>query len=686
MRQYRTEQLRNFSVIGHSGAGKSQLIEALLYKARAVDRLAQVDAGNGATDYDVDEQARQTTIDVKLLVAENRGTKLNILDTPGYEDFYGDLESGLRVSDASIAVVDAASGVEGGTEKVWDRSEKHEIPRAVFIGKMDKENANFDEAFGSLSEILEGRFVSLHIPIGAAANFEGVVDLITMKAVTKDGVGDIPADLQSQAEEAREALIETAAEADDALIEKYFEEGTLSDEELTAGLKVGIQQKLFVPVLAGSSLTGIGVDFLLKFIVDMLPSPTDARPIALVDSEEILSADPDAPMAALVYKTMGSQFGNLTLFRVYSGTLTTDTQVLNPTRQANERIAKIAAMNGNKQSDVDQVVAGDFGVLAKMGNTGTGDTLCSADKALVLTPIDFPKPVIPFSAKPKREGDDEKINSGFLRMAEEDPTFVVNRDARTKETIITGMGEMHVNVILQRIARRFNAEAELGTPRVSYLETVKRSAQGVQGRHKKQSGGRGQFGEVWIHLDPLPHGQEDPLEFVNKVVGGSIPRNYIPAVEKGIRGAMEEGVLANCPVVDVQVTLYDGKYHAVDSSDLAFSIAGSQAFKAALQQARPVLLEPIMDVTIMIPDQNTGDIIGDLNSRRGRVMGVDQTGKRQAVKAQVPLAEMFRYSIDLKSMTSARGSFTMEFSRYEEVPDEVAAKVIPQLKADQEEE
>ncbi len=581
MREYQTEQIRNFSVIGHPGAGKSQLIEALLHKAGATDRLGQVDAGTGVTDYDVDERDRHTTIDVKLLIAEYQDTKLNIIDTPGYEDFYGDLESGLSVSDTFVTVVDATAGVEGGTEKVWSAAGKYENPRLIFISKMDKENANFQEAFDSLAENLEGRFVSLQIPMGAASSFEGVIDLIRMQAATQNGTGDIPAEFQAEAEEAREQLIEAAAEADDALIEKYFEEGTLSDEELVSGLKTGFQAGLFVPVMAGSSVTGTAIEFLLNFAVECFPAPNEAKPASIMDSEETLPADPDGPLAALIFKTMGSQFGNMTLFRVFSGTLTTDFQVYNANRRQSERIAKISMMNGEQQIDALRVVAGDFGMVAKLSNSGTSDTLCLQEHPVQLSPIDFPKPVIPFSAKPKREGDDEKIISAFARMSEEDPTFLVERDTRTKEVIITGMGEMHVNVILQRIARRFNAEAELGTPRVSYLETIRRSVQGVQGRYKRQSGGRGQFGEVWIHMDPLPRGQEDPLEFVNKVVGGSIPRNYIPAVEKGIRGAMEEGVLAGCPVVDVRVTLYDGKHHPVDSSDLAFNIAGSQAFKAA---------------------------------------------------------------------------------------------------------
>ncbi len=689
MKEYRTEQIRNIGIIAHSGAGKTSLIEAILYNGGTIERMGQVDNGNSVSDYAPDEIERKTTINCSVCVAEWKGYKLNVLDTPGADDFYGDLDSVLRVVDAVIVVIDATTGVEGGTEKVWEVTNKYELPRIIFINKMDKENASFDNALASVGEILEARTTVMHLPIGKEADFKGVVDLVQMRAfIEPDGntptpKSEIPAELQEQAEEMREQLVEAAAESDDELIEKFFE-GELTDEEISAGLCTGFCVNQFVPVLCGSALQNIGIQSLMDTIINCCRSPADARPIIGIDGETTHEASPDAPLSALVFKTLADPFaGRLSFFRVYSGILNGDSQVYNATKAQNERIGKLSFMNGKDAINTPQVVAGDLGVVAKLTLAQTSDTFCEVGSSFQLPEIDFPKPVISFAIKPAREGDDEKLSSTLARMTEEDPAFKVERNSTTKQLLVSGLGEVHLNVIRNRMKDKFGLETETEAPKVPYQETIRGRVNGIQGRYKRQSGGRGQFGEVWINLSPLERGRG--FEFINNIVGGSIPRNYIPAVEKGIREAMAQGVIVGYPFVDAEVDLYDGKHHAVDSSDMAFQIAGSFAFRDAASQCNPVLLEPIMNVTISVPEQFMGDVIGDLNSKRGRIMGVEQAGKRQVIQANVPLAEMFRYSIDLKSITSARGSFTMEFGRYEEVPDEIAQKVIAQVKAEADE-
>jgi elongation factor G len=690
MREYRTEQIRNIGIISHAGAGKTSLVEAILYDIGATDRLGRVDSGNTVVDYDEEDKERQTTVTAKICIAEWNGHKINIIDTPGAEDFYSDLESALRVVDSVIVVVDATTGVEGGTEKVWQVADKYELPRMIFVNKMDKEQANFEKAVSNIEEILSAKTVLLQIPIGSEANFAGVVDLLKFKAMKpKDATGkelteeEIPDDLQDQAEEHRMQLVEAAAEGEEELIEKYLSDEQLTPEEIIRGLKVSFLDNQIVPVMCGSAYNNIGIQPFLDTISFLSPSPAEAKEIVSQDGEKTLQASPDAPMSALVFKTMSDRFGTNSLFRVYSGTLHADSQVYNSTKGKNERIGKISFVHGEKRIDTPQVVAGDYGAVVKLASTSTGDTLCDTANGVVLPGIEFPRPVISMAVLPKREGDDEKLSTMLTRMSEEDPTFKVERDAVMKQLLISGLGELHLISILGRMRRKYNIEADTATPKVAYKETIRSSVNDIQGRYKKQSGGRGQFGEVWINIEPMERGTG--FEFVDNITGGVIPRNYIPSVEKGVRGAMEEGVVAGYPVVDVRVILYDGKTHPVDSSDLAFSIAGSQAFKAAMEKANPILLEPIMNVEISVPDQYMGDIIGDLNSKRGRIMGMEQVGNRQVIKAQVPLAEMFRYSIDLRSMTSARGSYTMEFAYYEQVPEEVAVKIIAASKAKKEE-
>ena len=690
MREYRTEQIRNIGIIAHSGAGKTSLVEAMLYNGGTIERMGQVDDGNSVADYAADEIARKTTINCSVCIGEWTEHKLNIIDTPGAEDFYGDLESTLRAVDAVVVVVDATTGVEGGTEKVWECADKYDLPRLIFINKMDKENASFDNALASIEDILEARTALLQLPIGKEDTFSGVIDLVQMEAFNAPAgnkpapKADIPPESEGQAEESREQLVEVAAESDDELIEKFFE-GELTDEEIHDGLRGGVLNNQFVPVICGSALKNIGVQQLMDLLVNCYPSPVDAKPIESADGESTREPAADAPMSALVFKTISDPFsGRQTLFRVFSGTLEADSQVLNSTKGENERLGKTSYMNGRELISTPGVVAGDIGVMIRLNTAQTGDTLCAQDASIQLPGIDFPKPVIAFAVRPVSEGDDEKLTTALSRMAEEDPAFEVRRDDITKQLLTSGLGELHITVIRERMKDKFNIETEVEPPKVPYRETVRRGVREVQGRYKRQSGGRGQFGDVWINLMPLERG--GGFEFVDNIVGGAIPRNFIPAVEKGIREAMGRGLLAGYPVVDLQVDLYDGKHHPVDSSDLAFQIAGSYAFQEAANQAAPVLLEPIMNVSISVPEQFMGDVIGDLNSKRGRVMGVEQVGKRQVIQAHAPLSEMLRYSIDLKSITSARGSFTMEETSYEEVPDEIAQKVIAAAKTEGEEE
>lgn len=690
MRQYRTEEIRNIGIIAHSGAGKTSLVEAMLYNGGAIERMGVVDDGNTVADYAADEIERKTSLNCSVCIAEWGDHKLNLIDTPGAEDFYGDLHSSLRVVDAVIVVVDATTGVEGGTEKVWEVADKYDLPRIIFINKMDKENASFDNALASISEILETRAVPIQLPIGKEDQFSGVVDVIQNVAFLEPSgnapasASDVPDELASSAEEARESLVEVAAESDDELIEKFFE-GELTEEEIQNGLQTGISENQFTPVLCGAALKNIGVQQLMDLVIACTPSPVQVG--AVEDAEdESNTREPstESPLSALVFKTIADPFsGQLSYFRVYSGTLEGDMQVSNSTRGNTERLGKPVYMNGKQTLNTSGVTAGDIGALTKLNNTRTGDTLCDRDASIQLQGIAFPNTVISYAISPAREGDDEKLITALNRMGEEDPTFQIERNDVTKQLLVSGLGDLHINVNRDRIVEKFGVETQLAPPKVAYRETIRRRVQDIQERHKKQSGGKGQFGEVKINLAPL--GRGEGFEFIDSIKGGSIPSNYIPAVEKGIRQRMELGVIAKYPLVDIQIDLHDGKFHQVDSSDMAFQIAGSMAFATGVQQADPCLLEPIMNVTISVPDQFMGNIIGDLNGRRGQVLGVEQVGKRQEITASVPLAEMLRYSIDLKSLTSARGKFTMEFERYEIVPDDVAQKVIAASKTEEEE-
>lgn len=695
MKKYSSEAIRNMALISHGGAGKTSLAEALLYTSGAVNRLGTIESGTTTTDYDPDEIKRQVTINVGLAPLEWDGIKVNLLDTPGYFDFIGDLLGALRVSDCAAVVVCAVSGVEVGTEKVWQYAEDFNLPRLVLINKLDRENADFEGTLAQLLEHFGTKVVPVQLPIGKEDQYKGVVDLIEEKALLFSADGkkmeeqEIPEDLREKAEAMREKLIEAVAETEDELLLKYLEGEALEPEEIRKSLRRGILEGKIIPVLCGAATKNYGSGALLDFIKSYMPSPVDSEEIEgiLPESGEKTTrkASPEEPFAALVFKTLADPYvGRINFFRVYSGSLRPDSQVYNVNREKNERIGQLFSMRGKNQLPMEEVVTGDIAAVAKLQHTATGDTLCDRGNLFQFMPIDFPEPVISFAVEPKTKGDEEKVSSGLSRFLEEDPTFRLERCAETRQTVISGLGELHLEIIVSRLAQKFGVEVNLSTPKVPYKETIRGQASRVEGKHKKQTGGRGQYGHVYLDLEPLPAGEG--FQFEDKIFGGVVPKQYVPAVEKGIREAMEEGVLAGYPVVGVGVKLVDGSYHTVDSSEMAFKIAAAMAFRKGIEQAQPVMLEPVMNVEITVPEAFMGDIMGDLNGRRGRIQGVESAGGLQKIRAQVPMAEMFKYSIDLRSMTQGRGFFTMAFSHYEEVPHQVAEQVIAAAKAEKEKE
>jgi len=688
-----TAKIRNVGIVAHGGAGKTTLAEAILFDTGATSRLGKVEDGTTVTDFDEDEIKRRMSISSALAFCEWKGHKLNLVDTPGASIYLTDTRNCLRVLDSALVVVSSVSGVKVQTEKVWSFAESGNKTRVIFINKMDQEQADFFRILEDVRKNLCSIATPVQLPIGAEASFRGIVDLIRMKALTyqgggtgKSSEGEIPSDLKPKAEELRAALMEAVAESDDKLLERYLEAGTLSAEELKAGLKRGVLGGRVVPVLCGSALKNIGIQPLLDLLTDVCPSPADRPAVEGLDpkSGERLTRESseDAPFSALVFKTITDPYaGKITLFRVYSGLLSSDSTVYNVSKGSKERIGQVVLLRGKNQVQVPALGPGDLGAVVKLKETGTGDTLCDERNPIRLQPMEIPSPIIEYAIMPKTKGDEEKMSVGLQRLREEDPSLQVRRDPQTKEIILAGMGKAHLEIAIERLKRKFGLEVQMKTPRVPYKETIHGRVE-VQGRHKKQTGGRGQFGDCWIKLEPLPRG--GGYEFVNQIVGGAIPRQYIPAVEKGIVEAMEEGVLAGYPVVDVRVTVYDGSYHTVDSSEMAFKIAGSLAFKKGVLQANPGLLEPIMTVEVAVPDESMGDVIGDLNSKRGRVLGVETKGKGQVIKAQVPLAEMLEYATQLKAITSDRGDYTMEFSHYDELPPHLKERVIAESKREKE--
>jgi len=673
MAQTEARGIRNVVLLSHGGAGKTSLAEAALFTAGAINRLGRVDEGSTTSDYDPDEIKRKISLNLALLPCQWHDTKINLLDTPGYLDFVGEVKAAIRVAEGAVVVVSAASGVEVGTEQVWAYSQDAALARLVFVNKMDRENADFLQTVSQLQELFGTGCLPLQLPIGAHNDFTGIVDLLSMKAFTGDKAeeGEIPPAMAEEVATWREKLVEVIAEMDDNLIEKYLGGEELSPEELNKGLRQAVAEGKVVPVLAGSALKSIGIGMLIDAVSSFLPAP-DEREVTAGD--DVIDQSQEAPLAALVFKTTADPYvGKLTYFRVYGGTINSNSHVWNVNRDGDERLGQLFMVRGKTQEPVERVVAGDIGAVAKLALASTGDTLGSQDKPLKLAPLKFPSPVFSQAVHPKTKADLDKLGTALHRLAEEDPTLLVRREADTNETVISGMGITQLEAAAEKMHRKFGVGVNLSMPRVPYKETITATAE-AEYKHKKQSGGHGQFGHVFLRLEPLPGGSAS--EFISKIVGGSIPRNYIPAVEKGVLEGTHEGMLAGYPVVNIRTTLYDGSFHPVDSSDICFKIAGAGAFKRGMEAGHPILLEPIMNIRITVPNDFTGDVIGDMNTKRAHVQGMNPEDGVNIIEAKVPLAEILRYAIDLKSLTHGRGQFTTEFDHYEQVPVHLAQKLI----------
>lgn len=697
MATYTGEQIRNVGIVGHGDTGKTQLVSSLLFTAGVTNRLTKTVEGNTVTDWDEEEIARKITIKTGLAYAEWAGSsgakcKINLLDTPGYSTFINETKASLVAADAALILVDAVAGVQVVTEKVWDYCTEYDIPRAFVINWMDRELASFERALESVKEVFGRAVVPIQLPIGAEKNFRGTVDLIRMKAHLYDSDGngkakveEIPADLAEAAKEAHEALVEMVAEGDDKLMEEFFEMGTLPVEDLVKGLRGAILEKRIVPVLVASGLHNIGSEAILNAIVDLFPSPLERKTVSGTtepggkgEKVERKVADSE-PVSVFVWKTMADPFsGRVSYFKVMSGVLKNDATLTNYTRNSQERLQHIHIQQGKTATEIAELHAGDIGTVNKLKDTLTWDTLGEKDKVIHYAPARLPIPSITFAIEPKTRADEDKIGQAIHRVLEEDPSLQFSRDPQTKEFLLAGSGQQHIEVVVAKLSKRYHVEVTLKPPKVPYRETIRGNAD-AEGKHKKQTGGHGQFGVCRVKFEPLPRGAG--FEFVNDIFGGAIPKNFIPSVEKGIRAAAERGFLAGFPMVDFRATLYDGKYHDVDSSDMAFQIAGRLAFKEGMAQARPALLEPIMLVEVYAPDQYMGDIMGDLSSRRGQVSGTETRGHNVIVNAKVPLAEMLSYANALTSMTQGRASYSMEFSHYDFVPNELAQKIIEREKA-----
>lgn len=684
------DKLRNIALVAHGGAGKTSLAEAILFKAGVLNRLGRVEDGNTAMDFEPEELKRQSSISSGFHQYTWNKHTINIIDTPGDQNFFTDTKFSLQAADAAVFVVDAVDGVKVQTEQGWEFTDDFNMPRAIFINKLDRERADFARTFEDVTASFKPKPIILQLPIGSESDFKGIVDLISMKAYIYDAdgnatPGDIPDDMQESAESEHENLIENVAESDDALIEKYLEGETLSDEEIQTALRKGTISKTFVPVLCGSATKSIGVDLLMDFITSCLPSPLDQEPKPATNadgSETQIAPDPEAPFSAFVFKTVADPYsGRLSIFRVVSGKIGGDGNFYNTNKSTKERFSQLLQITGKEQKTVTGAGPGDIVAVAKLKETVTGDTLC-VDSAKITFPFPEPLPtLITFAIQAKSQSDEDKIFSSLSKLLEEDTALKLSRNSETKEILLSGMGQVHIEASTEKLKRKFNVEVILNTPKVPYKETIKKKVR-VQGKHKKQSGGHGQYGDCWIQMEPLPKGKG--FEFVDSIVGGSIPKTYIPAVEKGVLEASVKGIIAGFPCTDFRVTLIDGTFHAVDSSEMAFKIAGSLAFKKAAAEAKPVLLEPIMRVSIVTPEDFMGDIMGDLNSRRGRVLGMDSKGKNQVINAHVPMSEFLSYAPDLNSMTGGRGMFTMEFSHYDEVPAQISQKIIEEINKNKE--
>jgi len=691
MKVYDAPNIRNVALVGHGGCGKTSLVSALLFNGGAANRLGRVEDGTTVTDFDPDEIERQISLQTSLAFAEWKKTKINVLDAPGYANFTAEARAALRVVDSALIVVDAVAGVEVQTEKVWGYAEDYGLSRLIVVNRMDRENASFDRALESIESSFGRAAVAIAIPVGEEKGFRGVVDLVTEKALIwgDDGSGkfettDIPEAQQEAAASVREKLVEMVAESNEALMEEFFEKGTLPQEDLVKGLREAVVAGKIFPVIPASAGLNAGVQVVLDSIVDLLPSPAD-RPAATgtrpgSDEEISREAAPDAPMSAFVFKTIiDPHAGRISVFRVYSGTVESDSAVHNTARDSAERVGSLLLLQGKNQTQVAKAQVGDIVAVAKLKDTQTGDTLADKDHPIVYPPVVLPEPATTFAIEPKTRGDEDKISTAFQRLREEDPVLQVTRDPQTHEVLLSGMGQLHIEVVVGRLRKRYKVEVNLKKPKIPYRETIKGSADG-HGRHKKQTGGHGQFADCKIRMKPL--GRSEDFQFVDKIFGGSIPKTFIPAVEKGIQEARMKGFVAGYPMVDFEVELYDGQFHDVDSSEMAFKIAGSLAFKDAVSRCRPTLLEPIMSVEIAVPDEYAGSVMGDLSSRRGRPQGMEPKGNLQVIKAEVPLAEMLSYDAELTSMTGGRGSYHMEMDHYDEVPSHLQDKVVATAKAE----
>ena len=686
----KVERIRNIALIGHGGAGKTSLAEALLYDSGVTNRLGSVDEGNSTLDFEPEELKRRSSISSGFHQLSWKNHVINLIDTPGDQNFFSDTKSCMQAADGIVVVVDAVDGVKVQTELAWEFAKEFKLPCVIFINRLDRERADFNRTFEDAKVSFQSKPIILQLPIGSESEFKGVVDLIRNQAFVYGADGkakkeDIPADMQDLVDSEREALVENIAEADDSLIEKYLEGEALSDEELNAALRSGTLSHIFVPVVCGSATQNIGIDLLMDFIVTSMPSPIDRGPLKGVDPDsgnEIERApDEDAPFSGYVIKTLADPYaGRLTIFRVVSGKLGSDGTFYNPNKDSKERFTQLLSITGKEQKTVTEAGPGAIVAVAKLKVTATGNTLCDSSDKIQYACADPLPSLISFAMTAKSKGEEDKIFISLTKLLEEDPSLKLERVAETKEILLSGLGQIHIETALDKLKRKFNVEAQLNTPKVPYRETIKGKAR-VQGKHKKQTGGHGQYGDCWIQIEPLPRG--NGFEFVDAIVGGVIPKTYIPAVEKGIVESAQKGVLAGFPTVDFKVTLDDGSYHQVDSSEMAFKIAGSLAFKKAIESATPTLLEPIMKVQVITPEEFMGDIMGDLNGRRGKVLGMDNAGKNQVINAQVPMAEFLSYASDLRSMTGGRGIFTMEFSHYDEVPAQIAEKIIEETKRSQ---
>ncbi len=694
MKEYKSKNIRNIAFVGHGGAGKTSLVEAMLFTAGVTTRMGRVEDGNTISDFKPEEIERKISTSASLMNCEWNQNKINILDSPGYADFIGEVLSALSVSDTAVLVLKAVEGIEVGSEKVWKLINEFNLPRMIVINKCDNERSNFMEVFNSVSQKLTRDAVVVQFPVNQGLNFNAVIDLIRMNQLVyeqnvngKYKVEEIPADLLSEAENLRNQMVEKIAESDEELMNKYFENGSLTEEEILNGLKTGILKKTLVPVLPVAATSNVNIAGFMDFVVTYLPSSADRGKVKAFQNGNVIEIEinENGEPALFVFKTIAeSAIGELSLFKVYSGTITHGLDLFNTSTNKFERTSQIYILNGKNRIEVAHLYAGDLGAVVRLKDTHTNNTLCSKNLNIKFKEIKFPEPIIHFAVKPKSQGDEDRIANGFHSLHQEDPTFVMYFDAELSQTVIGGQGELHLTLAAKKLKDKFGVEVDLVEPKIPYRETIKGVCEDAEYKHKKQTGGRGQYGHVHLKLEPLKRGEG--FQFVDAIVGGVVPGRFVPAVEKGIVETMAKGVLAGYKVVDVKVTLFDGSHHSVDSDELSFKIAGSQAFKKGFLEATPCLLEPIQEVTIRVLEEFMGDVMGDISSRRGKILGMDSDGEYQIIKALIPLAEMFKYATQLRSLTQGKGTYEMKLSHYEEVPKEIEAKIIAAAEKEKEEE